>query len=382
MIRPVVVLGATGSIGRQTLEVAQGLGAEIAGISAGRPTPTLLEVATHHPGAAIAVAGGSHEERRQLLGDLPGRALDFGPEAVAALAAAPGRIVVNGVVGLAGLRPTLAALAAGNRVALANKESLVGAGALVIKAKEEGGGELIPVDSEHSAIFQSLMGEDHDALSRIWLTASGGPFLHWSEEEMAAATPDQALRHPNWEMGRRITIDSATLANKGLEVIEAHQLFGLDYDQISVVIHPQSIIHSMVELRDGSVKAQMGPPDMRLPIEFALTYPRRGPNFLAPFQWAGRTLEFLEPDLGRFPALHLAYQAGRAGGSAPAAFNAADEVVVEAFLQGRVGFAGIARIIADTLDTVAWREPVTVEEVIEIDGEARQTAASLVAGAC
>ncbi|HKX76122.1 MAG TPA: 1-deoxy-D-xylulose-5-phosphate reductoisomerase [Acidimicrobiia bacterium] len=382
MIRPVVVLGATGSIGRQALEVAQGLGAEIAGISAGRLTPTLLEVARRHPGAAIAVAGGSHEERRQLLGDLPGRVLDFGPEAVAALAAAPGRIVVNGVVGLAGLGPTLAALAAGNRLALANKESLVGAGALVIKAKEEGGGELIPVDSEHSAIFQSLMGEDPDVLSRIWLTASGGPFLHWSEEEMAAATPDQALRHPNWEMGRRITIDSATLANKGLEVIEAHQLFGLDYDQISVVIHPQSIIHSMVELRDGSVKAQMGPPDMRLPIEFALTYPRRGPNFLAPFRWAGQTLEFLEPDLDRFPALDLAYQAGRAGGSAPAVFNAADEVVVEAFLQGRVSFAGIARIIAGTLDTVPWREPVTVEEVIEIDGEARQTAASLVAGAC
>jgi 1-deoxy-D-xylulose-5-phosphate reductoisomerase len=244
------------------------------------------------------------------------------------------------------------------------------------------GAELIPVDSEHSAIFQCLIGEPADQLARIWLTASGGPFREWPMEDLENVTPEQALRHPNWEMGRRITVDSATLVNKGLEVIETHRLFGLDYDMIEVLIHPQSVIHSMVEFSDSSVKAQLGPPDMRLPIEYALTYPGRGPRIVDEFQWAGLALNFEEPDLKRFPCLGLGYDAGRAGGSAPAVFNAADEIAVEAFLQGRLGFTGIPRVIASTLEAVAWRELAEVEAVMEVDREARQTAASLIAGVC
>ncbi len=382
MNRPVVVLGATGSIGRQALEVAGHLGLHVAGIAAGRPSPGFLALVEHYPEASLAVAGGSNEDRSRLRSDLRGRPVQFGAEAVDALASAAGLTVVNGIVGLAGLAPTMAALQAGNRLALANKESLVAAGPLVMAAKEKTGAELIPVDSEHSAIFQAMLGEDASALSRIWLTASGGPFLQWNEEAIAAATPAQALRHPNWDMGNRITIDSSTLVNKGLEVIEAHQLFGVPYDCIEVVIHPQSIVHSMVELRDGSVKAQLGPPDMRLPIEFAVSYPERGPSLIPPFAWAGQNLEFLAPDRARFPALDLAYEVGRSGGSSPAVFNAADEMAVEAFLHGRLSFTGITRTIAATLETVPWREPATIDEVIAIDREAREAAASLVTGAC
>ncbi|HUO45368.1 MAG TPA: 1-deoxy-D-xylulose-5-phosphate reductoisomerase [Acidimicrobiia bacterium] len=382
MTRPVVVLGATGSIGLQTLEVANHLALEIVALTAGRPSREFLKLAHQHPDAALAVAGGAAEERKELQGELPGRNLEFGSEAIAALAGWPGSVVVNGIVGVAGLLPTLAALNAGNRVGLANKESMVAGGPLVTAAREQSGAELIPVDSEHSAIFQCLMGEATVTLARIWLTASGGPFRDWSKEEIAAATPAQALRHPNWEMGRRITVDSATLVNKGLEVIEAHQLFGLNYEEIEVLIHPQSIIHSMVEFSDGSVKAQLGPPDMRLPVELALTYPERGPNLLEPFSWVGVSLDLTSPDMDRFPALGVAYEAGQAGGSAPAVFNAADEIAVEAFLQGRVGFTGIVRIIAGALEEIEWSDPTSVEEVVEIDRQARQSAAALIAGAC
>jgi 1-deoxy-D-xylulose-5-phosphate reductoisomerase len=380
--RPVVVLGATGSIGRQALEVADRLGLPVGGLSAGTPGPEFSSLAGHYPEAALAVAGGSRDQREELLASLPGRKLDFGPEAIAELAATPGRVVVNGIVGMAGLAASLAALEAGNRLALANKESLVAGGDLVNATRSRSGGELIPVDSEHSAIFQVMTGEAPATMAKVILTASGGPFRTWSPEQIEAATPEQALRHPNWNMGRRITIDSATLVNKGLEVIEAHQLFGLDYDRIEVLIHPQSLVHSMVEFTDGSVKAQLGPPDMRLPIEFSLTFPDRGPSLLEPFSWVGTTLNFEAPDLGRFPGLGLAYQAGRTGGSAPAVFNAADEIAVEAFLQGRLSFTGITRTISDTLDLIETGEPGSFEEVVEVDREARLAAAALVAGAC
>jgi 1-deoxy-D-xylulose-5-phosphate reductoisomerase len=380
--RPVVVLGATGSIGRQTLEVASRLGLPVAGLAVGRPSDEFVRLAGQFPDAVLAVAGGSATELTQAGEALPGRRVERGSEAVIALAASPGAIVVNGIVGLAGLGPTLAALSVGNRLALANKESLVAAGDLVAAARERSGAELIPVDSEHSAIFQCLTGEPTERLDRIWLTASGGPFRETPLDELENVIPEQALRHPNWDMGRRITVDSATLVNKGLEVIETHRLFGLNYDRISVLVHPQSVIHSMVEFSDGSVKAQLGPPDMRLPIEFALTFPDRGPRILDEFSWAGRSLTFEEPDSKRFPALGLAYESGRAGGSAPAVFNAADEIAVEAFLRGRLGFTGITRVIADTLETVAWRELPDLPSVIEVDREAREATAALIAGAC
>lgn len=381
MSKALVVLGATGSVGRQTLEVADELGYKVVGIGARTPGPALLDLAVAHPEAAVAAAGGSLEERRFLETALDGRSVEFGSEALTALAATRDAIVMNAVVGVAGLPHTLAALEAGNRLALANKESLVAAGPLV-RAALERGGELIPVDSEHSALFQCLVGEHPEGVERVILTASGGPFRGWDQERLEKVTPDQALRHPNWVMGKRITVDSATLVNKALEVIEAHYLFDLEFDRISVLVHPQSIVHSMVEFSDGSFKAHLGRPDMKIPIAFALTHPSRGRSLVEPFVWPGQSLTFEEPDLAAFPALQLGYQAGRVGGAAPAIFNAADEVAVEAFLQGRLGFTGIPRVIAGTLDTVANVQPSRLEDVIEIDRQARAAAVALIGGAC
>ena len=381
MSKALVVLGATGSVGRQTLEVADQLGFRIVGIGARAPGPELAELALAHPEAAVAAAGGSSDERQFLASTLSGRKVEFGSEALTALAATEDAIVMNAVVGVAGLPHTLAALAAGNRLALANKESLVAAGPLVKKALELGG-ELIPVDSEHSALFQCLVGEHPEGVERVILTASGGPFRGWDHERLEDVTPDQALRHPNWDMGRRITVDSATLVNKGLEVIEAHYLFDLDFDRIQVLVHPQSIVHSMVEFSDGSFKAHLGRPDMRIPIAFALTHPSRARSLVDPFAWPGQTLTFEEPDLAAFPALGLGYQAGRRGGAAPAVFNAADEVAVEGFLQGRLGFTGIPRVIEGTMEAVPNVELSALNDVIEVDRQARATAAALIAGAC
>lgn len=382
MSRPLVVLGATGSVGRQTLEVAKHLGLQVTGMGARFPSQELLDLALSHPEAALAVAGGSSGDRKEFANSLAGRDVEFGSEALIALAVRPAQTVMNAVVGLAGLPFTLAALDAGNRLALANKESLVAAGPVVQTALSRGGGELIPVDSEHSAILQCLMGEDQGALARLILTASGGPFRGWSREEMEEVTPAQALKHPNWVMGKRITVDSATLVNKAFEVIEANQLFGISFDQIEVVIHPQSVVHSMVEFSDGSTKAHLGYPDMRIPIAFALTYPVRRPGLVDGFRWPGQSLTFEDVDLEAFPALALGFAAGRQGGSAPIVFNAADEIAVEAFLDGRIGFNGISRVISDALETVPHSNPSNLEEVIEVDRDARATAASLIAGAC
>ncbi len=381
MTRRVVVLGATGSIGTRTIDVATGLGLEIGVLAARSPSAELAAIAARHPGALVVVAGGSSEERDQFRKAVGG-VVEFGTEAVIEAARAPDSVVVNGIVGAAGLRATMAGLEAGNRVALANKESLVAGGPVVRRALDEHGGELIPVDSEHSAVLQCLAGEDPQSVSRVILTASGGPFRGRTREALADVTPEQALNHPTWDMGRRISIDSATLFNKGLEVLEAHVLFDVGYEQISVLVHPQSILHSAVEFVDGSWKGHLGHPDMRIPIQYALTYPDRAPSLAAPFDLAGLELTFEDLDRSVFPALDLAVEAGKQGGSAPAVLNAADEIAVEAFLQHRIGFLAIAETVASTLETVPWREIETVEDVLDADREARETAAAMVAGAC
>jgi 1-deoxy-D-xylulose-5-phosphate reductoisomerase len=379
--RPVVVLGATGSIGRQTLEVADALEIPVAAIAARSPSPELADLAKEHPDAIVVAAGGTADEREEFASRVGGRAR-FGSEAMLKFAATPDSIVVNGIVGAAGLRASVTALEAGNRLALANKESLVAGGPVVTRALEDGGGELIPVDSEHSALYQCLEGERLDDVDRLVLTASGGPFRGKSRDELADVTPDQALKHPTWDMGRRITIDSATLFNKGLEVIEAHFLFGISYDRIDVVVHPQSILHSAVAFVDGSWKGHFGHADMRIPIQFALTAPARAPSPSDGFSLAGVDLTFEEPDRATFEALDIAYEAGRRGGSAPAVLNAADEVAVEAFLSGRLGFLGITDLVRRTIDQIDWRELESVEDVVAVDAEARGLAAGLVSGAC
>jgi len=379
--RPVVVLGATGSIGSQTLEVADSLGFEVAGLAARHPSPELKELAVRYPAARIAVAGGSQEERAVFEREL-GRSVSYDTGSIIEMARTPGSIVVNGIVGAAGLRATVAALEAGNRVALANKESLVAGGPVVKAALIRHGGELIPVDSEHSALMQCLVGETPVSVARLLLTASGGPFRGRDRESLAEVTPEEALRHPTWEMGPRITIDSATLFNKGLEVIEAHHLFDIPFEAIEVVVHPQSILHSAVEFVDGSWKGHFGRPDMRIPIQYALTAPERAPTPVPRFSFTDLGLTFEEPDRATFPAIDIAFAAGIQGGSSPAVLNAADEVAVEAFLQRRLGFLGIAEVVARTLETVPWREVPDVETVLAADAEARATAASLIAGAC
>ena len=311
-----------------------------------------------------------------------GRPVEFGADAVTDAARIPNTVVVNGIVGAAGLRATIAGLESANRVALANKESLVAGGPVVKRALAEHGGELIPVDSEHSALLQCLAGEDPESVARLILTASGGPFRGRSLDSLAEVTPDEALAHPTWEMGPRITIDSATLFNKGLEVIEAHHLFDIDYDRIAVLIHPQSILHSAVEFVDGSWKGHLGQADMRIPIQYALTSPDRAPSLARPFDLAGMDLTFEAPDPVSFPALDLAFEAGREGGSSPAVLNAADEVAVAAFLEGRLGFLGIAEVVSATLETSDWRTLDSVEDVIAADREGREIAASFIAGAC
>jgi len=378
--RPVVVLGATGSIGSQTLEVADALGMEVSVVAALRPSRRFAEVAASHPDARLIVVGGSSEERADFE-SVVGREVEYDSPAVLDASATPGAVVVNGIVGAAGLRATLATLEAGNRLALANKESLV-AGGPVVKQALRHGGEMIPVDSEHSALFQCLQGEPPEAVAKLVLTASGGPFRGRSRDSLKEVTPEEALKHPTWDMGQRVTIDSATLFNKGLEVIETHYLFDVPYDRIDVVVHPQSVLHSAVEFVDGSWKGHFGQPDMRIPIQYALTAPARSNSPAAPFSLAGRELTFEDVDRTTFPALDLAFVAGRRGGSAPAVLNAADEVAVEAFLQHRLGFLGITDVVGLTLDKVEWRELGSVDDVLEVDREARAIAATLVAGAC
>jgi 1-deoxy-D-xylulose-5-phosphate reductoisomerase len=370
-----VLLGATGSIGTQTLDVAHRLKIDPVALASGLGTPEFVKTARKYSDAMLAVAAPIDMVglRREF-----GSRISFGSDAVMALAALPDAVVINGVVGFAGLDATLAALDAGNRLGLANKESMVAAGALVQNALQRGGGTLVPVDSEHSALFQCLEGEPRAAVRNLILTASGGPFRGKTREMLSSVTPEEALQHPTWKMGERVTIDSATLANKGLEVIEAHYLFNVPYDQIQVVVHPTSIVHSLVEFVDGSLLAHMGEPDMRIPIQYAITYPDRAEG-AGRFSLAGRTLEFEEPDTDVFRALALAYEAGRAGGPAPCVFNAADEVAVAAFLAGQIPFLAISEVLERTLAQFEWRQMESVAHVKEVDAEARSLASDSVA---
>jgi 1-deoxy-D-xylulose-5-phosphate reductoisomerase len=371
-----VVLGATGSIGRQTLEVARRLSIDVRAIASRRASSELLELASSLPDALVCVV--ERGERREELEAALGDRLHFGPGAVTEVAAMDGVTVMNGIVGAAGLAPSLAALYAGNRLALANKESLVSGGPLVKTALEDGDGELVPVDSEHSAIWQSMVGEDRASVSRVILTASGGPFRGMGRDDLGAVTVEEALDHPTWSMGRRITIDSATLMNKAFEVIEAHFLFDLPYDAIDVVIHPESIVHSFVEFTDGVVKAEVGHPDMRKPIQYAISGPTRRPVPHEPFVPAGLALTFEEPDEETFRCLSLGYEAGRVGGTAPAALNAADEVAVAAFLEGVIRFDAIPEVVEDVLGAHDAFEPTSLEDVAAVDARARAHAAAAV----
>lgn len=341
----------------------------------------LFDLGLTWPDAQLVVAAATDDERVRFT-DAFGKRVSFGPESVQEVAATPGAVVINGIVGSVGLAASVAAIEAGNRLGLANKESLVAGGPVLLAARARTGAEIIPVDSEHSAIYQCLKGERASDVARIVLTASGGPFLGRSRRDLENVTPSEALAHPTWEMGKRISIDSATLVNKGLEVIEAHFLFDLPFEQIDVVVHPQSIVHSLVEFVDGSSKAHLGEPDMRVPIQYAVTFPHRSPGGLAPFELGGKTLTFLEPDRATFRALDLAYEVGNMGGSSPAVFNAADEVAVQAFLEGRLSFLGIVDVIERTVSRMPTVDLDSVADVLAVDAEARSVADQLISGAC
>jgi len=371
----VAVLGSTGSIGRQTLEVAAAHPdrIEVVALAAHSSARLLAEQALEFGVPRVAIA--SECVAPDVRAALPtATTVEVGPEAVVALAEHPDvDIVLNALVGAAGLRATVAALSAGKTLALANKESLVVGGELVMRLAKPG--KLLPVDSEHSAIFQCYLGEDARDATRIWLTASGGPFRGWTREQLSAVTREQALAHPTWTMGPKITIDSSTLMNKGLEVIEAHHLFGVTIDQVRVVVHPQSCVHSMVEFADGSVKAHLGATDMRIPIQYAFSYPRRWEAPLPPVDFAelGR-LDFAEPDLETFGCLRLALDAGRSGGTVPCALNAANEVAVAAFLAGECGFLGIETTVEAVLGAHAREDLESIEQLEAVDAWARATA--------
>jgi 1-deoxy-D-xylulose-5-phosphate reductoisomerase len=373
----VAIAGASGSIGTQALDVirAERDRYEVVGLGVASSVSTLVEQAHEFRPKVVAVADA--QARVAVAAELP-----FA-QVVADLAelVADADVVVNGVVGFAGLPVTLATLAAGRRLALANKESLIAAGPVVQPLRATPGAELIPVDSEHGAVHQCLRAADGGTrqLDRIVLTASGGPFRGRTAEELAAVTVEDALAHPTWSMGPKITVDSSTLMNKGLEVIEAHELFGVAYDRIEVIVHPQSIVHSMVEFSDGSTIAQLSLPDMRLPIGYALAYPARIGTPFGRIDWTVlRRLDFEPPDLGTFRCLGLAYEAGRAGGTAPAWLNAANEVAVEAFLAGHIRWAAIPDVLEGALSRHDGTVPDSVDAVIDADGRGRAAAAAVI----
>jgi 1-deoxy-D-xylulose-5-phosphate reductoisomerase len=351
-VRRIALLGATGSIGRQAIAVVESASdLELCALAAG--SRDLGELAAKH--------GVEHVQTGGDLTELLERAR---PD-----------VVLNAVVGFAGIGATLWTLERGITLALANKESLVAAGELALAAQERGGGLLLPVDSEHSAAFQCLEGRPAESVHSLVLTASGGPFRGRSREELADVTVEEALAHPTWSMGPKITVDSATLANKGLELIEAHALFGLPYDRIEVVVHPSSVVHALVRFRDGAALAHLGYPDMRVPISWALTYPERAGTGLPQLDLAaGLTLEFFAPDLETFPLLELARRAGELGGTYPCVYNAANETAVAAFLEGRLPFLGIAEVVADALDAADGASARDLDELVEADVQARRLA--------
>ena len=374
MGKKLAVLGSTGSIGTQTLEIAEHMGFGIEALAANRNVRLLEEqVRKYRPSLAAVYEADAAAKLKTAVADLPVRIV-AGMEGLLEAASVPGAdTVVNAVVGMVGLRPTLAALEAGKRVALANKETLVAGGALVTKTAREKGLPLLPVDSEHSAVFQCMQAAPpHGGLERVLLTASGGPFFGKKAEELAGVTPAQALKHPNWSMGAKITIDSATMMNKGLEVIEAAWLFGLPESKIDVVVHRESVVHSMVEFCDHSVLAQMGVPDMRIPIQYALTYPERFPCPVERLDLAKyRNLSFYEPDDQTFPCLSLCRRAIQAGGLKPAAVNGANEEAVALFLQEKILYPEIAVLAAEAMERQPVGNACSVEAVLEADRAAR-----------
>jgi 1-deoxy-D-xylulose-5-phosphate reductoisomerase len=374
----VAIAGSTGSIGAQTLEVVRAEAGrfEVVGLGAGSSVERLVDQAREHRPAVVAVADPAR--RAEVAAALPfARVVDDLAELVA-----DADVVVNAVVGFAGLPVTLATLAAGKRLALANKESLIAAGPVVQPLRSTPGAEIVPVDSEHCAVHQCLRATVRPGVevNRIVLTASGGPFRGRAAAELAEVTVDEALAHPTWAMGPKITVDSSTLMNKGLEVIEAHELFGVDYDRIEVVVHPQSVVHSMVELTDGCTMAQLSLPDMRLPIGYALAYPERISTPFGRIDWSSLArLDFEPPDRSTFRCLGLAYEAGRVGGTAPAFLSAANEVAVDAFLAGRIRWPQIAEIIDAAMQNhVAMADTgLTLDDIVAADAEGRRAAAQV-----
>jgi 1-deoxy-D-xylulose-5-phosphate reductoisomerase len=380
--RGIAILGSTGSIGRSALNVITRHASQfrvVALAARSRRQELEAQVARFRPELAVLA-----DDRALPGAGTPGTRWRCGLEGVLEIAAHPTvDVVLNAIVGAAGLQASLAALQAGKRLALANKESLVVGGALVLKALAAGGGELLPVDSEHSAILQCVRGAPRQDVRRLILTASGGPFRDRSRESLRDVTPAEALRHPTWRMGAKVTIDSATLANKALEVIEAHHLFGVSYDRIDVVIHPTSVVHSMVEFVDGSVLAQLSPPSMELPILYALSWPQRAVDPAPPFDpVALGPLEFEAVDAERFPAFRLGVQAGAAGGTAPAVFNAANEEAVAAFLARALPFPGIAEVIGRVLQAHSARPVTDLSTVLDADRQARDAARSIIRSQC
>lgn len=376
------ILGSTGSIGTQTLDVvaANPDMFEVYAITANNSVDMLVEQAHRFKPEVVVVANEQHYHKLQnALADQPIKVF-AGSDAIAEVVALPSvDTVVTAMVGYSGLKPTIAAIEAGKKIALANKETLVVAGELITRLALEHHAAILPVDSEHGAIFQCLVGENPDEVEKIILTASGGPFRNKTCEELTHVTAQEALRHPTWHMGAKITIDSASMMNKGFEVIEAKWLFGLQPEQIDVIIHPQSIVHSMVQFRDGSIKAQLGVPDMRLPIEYALTFPTRQKTKIERLDFAKcAQLTFEKPDLKRFRNLALAFDAMAKGGNMPCVLNAANEVVVSAYLNGKIGFVQMSDIIEQAMNTAHFVAQPTYDDYVATDAEIRATTQQLI----
>ena len=375
MVKCVSILGSTGSIGRQSLDIISRLPEiKVAALTAGTSVDRMAEQCREFlPELAVMATEDAAKELSQRISDLPIR-VNWGEAGLLEAASLPGAdCVITAVVGMVGLKPTLAAIRAGKRIGLANKETLVCAGELVIAEAEKHQAEIIPVDSEHSAIYQCLMGcGDKREVKRLILTCSGGPFFGKSREELKTVTQADALKHPNWKMGAKITIDCATLMNKGLEVIEAMRLYRMPLEKVDVVIHRQSVVHSMVEFTDGAVMAQLGTPDMRLPIQLALTYPQRIPCPVEPLDLLNcGPLTFSKPDMENFPCLALAYECAKKGGTACPAMNGANEEAVAMFLRNEIGFYDIYRLVSQAVEAVPFLQNPTLEEILEADRQAR-----------
>ena len=377
----IAILGSTGSVGTQALEVIEAYPDhfDLQVITAQSNAALLIEQARKFQPNAVVIGDESKYEEVKTALSSEHIHVYTGAEALCQVVEfTEVHVVLTALVGYAGLKPTLAAIHAGKDIALANKETLVVAGELVTALAREKGVNIYPVDSEHSAIFQCLMGEFHNPLEKIYLTASGGPFRGWTTEQLKTVTPVQALKHPNWSMGAKITIDSASLMNKGLEVIEAKWLFNLKPEQIDVIVHPQSIVHSLVQFTDGSMKAQMGLPDMKLPIQFALTYPERFQTNFPRFSFLDYpNLSFEQPDRSTFRNLDLAFRAMEKGGSAACALNASNEISVQAFLEEKIGFLDLARINEQVMEETSFVLKPTYEDYVAVDAEARKLALSL-----